>query len=78
MGIVKWKKEWIFDNVNEFVSYFKLEERFKNKYRVSIDDWEYEESDDVVIEELLKDLNGKYSVEYEDDGNCGLLKVRQY
>ena len=53
-------------DISDFVHSFKLEEKFKQKYSVDIAEWDYELSDDEVIEELLDELDGKYILTYDE------------
>jgi len=41
-------------SINDFVGVFKLEKEFKKEYKMTIDEWEYLESDCDVINNLIE------------------------
>lgn len=61
-------KDGYVSNINDYVQHFKLEKEFKKEYKVSIDEWEYEESDcdviDYLNEKYLDTKNKIYFCEY--------------
>lgn len=60
------KRMWIINDVVDFVNRFGLRREFKRRFGKSIDEWDFELSDDEVIEEFLKDWKGIYFLTFDE------------
>lgn len=66
MSLMNIKKYWEIDGVVEFVYKFNMEKEFKELIGVDIDKWNYEDSDDEIIDSLLEKKKGKYVYFYDE------------
>lgn len=66
MSVIKLEEQFFFNSVYDFVKDFTLEEEFKEKYGVSLDEWEHEKTDEEVIRELLEREPENWLYMYQD------------
>ena len=61
------KNYWEVKDINKFVEVFKAEKEFKEITGKDIDEWDYLDSDDEIIEEILKKREGKFLLFYNEN-----------
>ena len=60
------KRVWYVNDVVDFVKRFGLEKEFKKRFGKDIDEWDFEMSDDEVIEQFLEEWKGIYFLTYNE------------
>ena len=64
------EREYFVYDVIEFVKKFQLQKTFKEDFNLNdIDDYEYEECDQELIEDYLTDIKGNFLCLYDEKTN---------
>jgi hypothetical protein len=68
------------NDITSFVEKFKLEELFKQLFKVSIEDWDYECGDDECIGDMLEHISNEKELYYcnfvdEDNSYFEIWKI---
>jgi len=64
------KGMWKVSNIEDFVETFGCEKEFKEVTGKSIEEWDYEEYDDEVIEKILERIEGTYFFYFDEAEDC--------
>ena len=78
MAVLEQIESSYFSDVNQFIKDNALEQQFRDKFGVDIDEWDYPITDSEIIIEFLEERDGYYLLDYIDDGNCGYLHLRKF
>ena len=77
MGLLSIRKKYYISTVEGFVREFELEEWFVKTYKMEVDDWDNDVSDDEVIEKAIltapKMRNRNFLLVYDENLYCNIL-----
>jgi len=66
------------DSVYEFVTNFNLKTQFKKEYGCSLEEWDFNITDQEVIEKFLEGKEGLWRCVFVDDNNDGHFLIQEY
>ena len=77
MGLLSIRKKYCINTVEEFVREFELENWFKRTYKMKVEYWDNDVSDDEVIEKAIltspKMWNRNFLLVYDENLECNIL-----
>ena len=77
MGLLSIRKKYCINTVEQFIQEFELEDWFKRIYKMEVEDWDNDVSDDEVIERAIltssKMWNRNFLLVYDDNAECNII-----
>ena len=71
-------KETRCEGIKEFVTQYNLRTAFKKEFGCSIDEWDYDTTDQDAIEILLEGKEGLWRCVFVEDDDDGLFLIQEY